>query len=376
MPALEIFFKSQKFVQMIVVEDDASVSQSCPILSHKIYDLVEQHLSLELNQMVVVLRAWAAENPKILSILSNIYSILETTHQCKITKTFFFLEELVKTDKSGRTKELEFITSLIFRKPHSYDIYSCERLSGIKYFDWYVADQIFYLYENRQQPLSLKFDNIFSCFNNRFDERRYTISAWLSSQQVPVDLSQHYSIPISEVEKFSLIPETYRQDVINGAKILENKGGIRSRDMPVIPAPDYISYNAVAELIYRTQSAFCSIVTESKYEKPGANFSEKTLRSIYSGRPFILLAPQGTLKLLQSLGIKTFSDFWDESYDQIADPKKRLTSIIDQLQYIINCNDHRSQLERMLPILEHNQQILNSIPSRMFTINDLGHDRL
>jgi hypothetical protein len=46
--------------------------------------------------------------------------------------------------------------------------------------------------------------------------------------------------------------------------------------------------------------------------------TEKTYRSIANGCIFLILGSSGTLKYLQSNGIQTFSDLFDESYDELT----------------------------------------------------------
>jgi hypothetical protein len=46
------------------------------------------------------------------------------------------------------------------------------------------------------------------------------------------------------------------------------------------------------------------------------------------------MAPPGTLKYLHDNGYKTFSDFWDESYDDCTNHEERLYKIFDVIKYI------------------------------------------
>jgi hypothetical protein len=79
------------------------------------------------------------------------------------------------------------------------------------------------------------------------------------------------------------------------------------------------------------------------------------------------LAPAGTLNLLKELGFKTFNNWWDESYDTITDPVKRLESVY-QLSIKILSKDY-NQLKKILiqmeDILEHNKQHLDNLGKEM-----------
>ena len=59
------------------------------------------------------------------------------------------------------------------------------------------------------------------------------------------------------------------------------------------------------------------IVTETSFEENELFLSEKIIKPIVMYQPFIVLGPMGYLKRLKGYGFKTFSDFWDESYDEI-----------------------------------------------------------
>jgi hypothetical protein len=70
------------------------------------------------------------------------------------------------------------------------------------------------------------------------------------------------------------------------------------------------------------------IVAETSFENNELFLSEKGLKPIIMYQPFIIFGPVGYLQRLKSYGFKTFSDFWDESYDNIEDSKKRLDVLI------------------------------------------------
>ena len=88
--------------------------------------------------------------------------------------------------------------------------------------------------------------------------------------------------------------------------------------------------------------------------------TEKTFRTIANGHPVIWVAEYGTTKVMQRLGFKTYSEFWDESYDAIRDPVDRINAVIDVLKQLIKLNaQERQELwQRMIPTLQHNQQLI------------------
>lgn len=76
------------------------------------------------------------------------------------------------------------------------------------------------------------------------------------------------------------------------------------------------------------------VVLETLFDDSRLHLTEKALRPIAMAQPFILAATHGSLEYLRSYGFKTFSSVWDESYDQIVDPKQRLDAIVSLMKSI------------------------------------------
>lgn len=107
---------------------------------------------------------------------------------------------------------------------------------------------------------------------------------------------------------------------------------------------------------------FLELVTETGYMNNNClSYTEKTFKSILSKKPFILLGGYcGMLKKLRDMGYQTFGDFWDESYDDIQDPRERLKAVgkllLDLNQYSIE--DLREMKRQMKSILDHNFKVI------------------
>ena len=80
------------------------------------------------------------------------------------------------------------------------------------------------------------------------------------------------------------------------------------------------------------QKSFLYVCTETVFDYPHAYISEKSFKGITVKRPFVILGAIGTLSLLKSYGFKTFSDIWDESYDNEKDDIIRLERIASLLR--------------------------------------------
>lgn len=111
--------------------------------------------------------------------------------------------------------------------------------------------------------------------------------------------------------------------------------------------------NSLSNYYFET---FVDVVTETRFAQPTANISEKTFQPIQYFRPFVLVAPPKSLEYLKTFGFKTFSEFWDESYDDELDHGERLAKIFDLLDSVFSMTneEQRELYANMLPNLEHN----------------------
>jgi hypothetical protein len=81
------------------------------------------------------------------------------------------------------------------------------------------------------------------------------------------------------------------------------------------------------------------VVLETVFDDTKWHLTEKTLRPIACGMPFILASTAGSLQYLRSYGFRTFGSVWDESYDSVADPVQRLHSIVDLMKSLASMSD-------------------------------------
>lgn len=76
------------------------------------------------------------------------------------------------------------------------------------------------------------------------------------------------------------------------------------------------------------------IVLETLFDDDRLHLTEKSLRPIACGQPFILASTHGSLEYLKSYGFQSFNTVWDESYDSIIDPYTRLNAIVELMHNI------------------------------------------
>ena len=85
--------------------------------------------------------------------------------------------------------------------------------------------------------------------------------------------------------------------------------------------------------------------------------TEKTLKPIAMGHPFIMLSTKHFLKNLRGLGFKTFGDFIDESYDECDNVNDRVEIISKELERL-NITESKKFYNDTRAICEYNQNHL------------------
>ena len=153
----------------------------------------------------------------------------------------------------------------------------------------------------------------------------------------------------------------YEMSPVTLDRVRDEPSEITSASSYRYPEPEHFSpdnTNNSLEKYYR--DAFVSIVTESRFAQPTANYSEKTYQAIINKKPFILVAPPKTLQYIREEGFRTFNDYWDESYDDCMNHEDRMIKIFDLIDYIDSksIEELRSIYSDMNDIVEHNYKIL------------------
>ena len=107
--------------------------------------------------------------------------------------------------------------------------------------------------------------------------------------------------------------------------------------------------------------SFVFLVTETCFFQTKTHLTEKIFKPIVLRMPFVLAGCAHNLEYLRSYGFRTFSDYWDESYDTIEDPILRLQAITQVIKTIssLSREQQKNMLLDMQPVLEHNYQLFN-----------------
>jgi len=115
-------------------------------------------------------------------------------------------------------------------------------------------------------------------------------------------------------------------------------------------------YISMDEVCNYYDQYFIEVVAET--DLLNANWvTEKTMRSIVLGKPFLLLGGQGALRRLRDQGFKTFSNWFNEDYDSEPNPVKRRNLILTEINRLGSktFDDLRTMASEMQSTLKHNQ---------------------
>jgi hypothetical protein len=86
--------------------------------------------------------------------------------------------------------------------------------------------------------------------------------------------------------------------------------------------------------------------------------TEKTVKNLYIGKPFIVMGGPGILDKIRSFGFQTFSPWIDESYDLIKNNYQRLEAIKREIDRIANKStvELQEMHQQLLPVFGHNRK--------------------
>jgi hypothetical protein len=99
------------------------------------------------------------------------------------------------------------------------------------------------------------------------------------------------------------------------------------------------------------------ISTESLIDCNYCYITEKTWRAITNRKPFLIIGNKNSLQKLKDLGFRTFSDWWDESYDNLEcfGEQCRINKVIEIVQDL--STKPNSYFQGLEEITEHNYNV-------------------
>lgn len=143
-----------------------------------------------------------------------------------------------------------------------------------------------------------------------------------------------------------------------------NEVGNLINDMPLLlSSPErytaFEGYDYQDPLTYFYKDILIDIVVESHVAGKTFYPTEKTFRPMWLKKPFIIFASRDYLDYLHQMGFKTFCEFWDETYDGY-ETGDRLRRILSLIDNISqkSISELEDMYVRMQSILDHNYNLL------------------
>lgn len=124
------------------------------------------------------------------------------------------------------------------------------------------------------------------------------------------------------------------------------------------------------------RNSYLYVCTETYTHEGYTSLTEKVFKPIANYQPFVFMAYPGALKMLRSLGFKTFSPFIDESYDDEPDRSKRLEMLYAEITRLCNMpiEDLHNWYWSMEEILIHNKNhFMNIWENEPFTLKFINY---
>jgi len=109
------------------------------------------------------------------------------------------------------------------------------------------------------------------------------------------------------------------------------------------------------------KNSLLSFVTETAFHYPGAFITEKTIKPIAAGHPFIVLGQYRILDTLRNMGYRTDFAGIDQSYDNIEDPFERFAAAHRSLRSWVKLDRDKKikYIQESMPIIEYNRKLFN-----------------
>ena len=331
-------------------------------------------------------------NEKITYIDSEIINLVKTNKRIIIVlddsleayayRNFKFIDNFVSDNEL--THKVMYI-SAHFEVENEYALWLThnkkERQFKVCFFNRWLSMTRDYFYNNKIS-FSKNKSKWFCCLNHRPHQHRILSLIYLDylnllDAGIVTGHDKYYETfwpPTEGYDEYTKnVAQASTNILLNYSEIIKKQSTITQKKLPLIYDINDLTeacqpFKLTAEIF---NDCLINLVTETFYFGDFNNHSselfitEKTVKAILSKQIFILIGPKGMLKKLKSMGITTFSDYIDESYDDEPD-STRLFKAIDTLKYTIN-NYSIEELNKLtLKIRNKNYKVYNSLD---FNIN-------
>jgi len=291
-------------------------------------------------------------SPPYFELLAPMKEIIPTSIVSEINRNgYLVLLENESWDKWLYEKLLEEAIHLGLSADKVIFITAAKNLPDIDYvfWDWPQESTLYILIDQEKLTgkilkdihATIKPDKLYTCLNNEANIHKLRL------------LNSLYRHDLEDKGYLSVIHIKDRIKYAASNQVLSNYPLILDKeDTRVYKFTDAIKYHA---------RSFISIIGPANdtwdHLRDANNVWNNDLYCIAAAkRPFLTNSSKpGKLKAIRDAGYKTFSDYFDESYDDEADPDKRVEKLITTLKYL-HTLDTDKLLLNMKPVLEHNFQ--------------------
>lgn len=280
----------------------------------------------------------------------------------------------LKTEEQVRANELDSIEEYAIKNNlKSVYVNSAEHnirsVYGKKYNKLNLRTRImFWPFNSKGFDSSFKPDKIckkFWCGNKRYTEHRHLIASYMIST-VPremLNLSWFSESNLNNLcrKKINEL-DSRAHNIISGIEQLEKVSPLTFG----VDIKTKISVNGNYDIPFKFQlshesysESFCVVVTETRFFQNTSIISEKFVNAVLNNRFFIIAGPPNTLKYLKKFGVKTFDKWIDEGYDEEFDHMRRLSKILDVIDYINSKDIEELKLiyEEMRDVITYNHNL-------------------
>ena len=202
-----------------------------------------------------------------------------------------------------------------------------------------------FILKNTQKYTPGKKEKLFLCFNRRYNEHRILLYTVMSK----LNLIDRCFYSMSKIQ-----PESTNTYITNVSHITSRYPilGISKSDIDIadsrlpliLDTQNFSRYpmeSSINSVKHFYENSLINIVMETYFFNNIIHITEKTFKPIAFMQPFIMVAAPHSLQHVKDMGFKTFSDFWDESYDLELDHESRFLKIMTLLRNISTWSDEK-----------------------------------
>jgi len=299
------------------------------------------------------------------SILND--RIIDTIHEYLKLKDIPLRKIILQTGNANGEK---YYKEYCFRKQISRGMNIC----CLEYFEWMVSRLIVEHQKLKRDVLPknidyTKIEKTFLCLNRVHRWHRINLFLLWNVNYLMKDtyytLNNKTNFPAGSDYDDDIWRSTLDPRIIDKFKLTEEDIDKIHSTLP-LKIDEFVEASEMAGLYSAVdpyyQTSLISVVTETNFENNDIFNTEKIFKPMVHRHPFILVGPYKTLEYLKDMGYKTFSDFWDESYDDIEDPFERLLKIVEICKDIQSWDDIKKKqfFYKSMIITNHNYALLTS----------------